>query len=205
MSDPYPARPPEAAPEAGPADPDPDPGEAEGLRLRRTRARSGGPGRDALIVLGGMLLLGAVCGVLWWLLATPAEFTKTKDGGVMDELQLARRFSADATYVVIAVVAGLAAGLGLSWWRGRDPLLTSALLLLGSVLAAAAMLAVGHVLGPGDTEAALDAARAGARVPEALDVGLPDHRTWTVYLAWPVGVLAGALVVLLAAPVDEDS
>jgi hypothetical protein len=48
----------------------------------------------------------------------------------------------------------------------------------------------------------LDAARLGAHVPETLTV----HRdAWTVFLAWPVGVLAGALVVLLGAPVDQDS
>ena len=71
-------------------------------------------------------------------------------------------------------------------------LLTSVLLVLGAVLAAAAMALTGHLLGPGDPGAALAAARVGGRVPERLDVD-----TFTVYLVWPISVLAGALVVLL--------
>jgi len=158
--------------------------------------------RDVIAVLGGLLLLGVVCGVLWWLLVSPAEYTKTRQGGVMDEAQLARRFSVKAVYVVIALVAGLASGLGLSWWRGRNPLFTSVLLVVGSLVAAAAMALVGHALGPGDTGQALEAARLGARVPETLSVGRDE---WTVYLAWPVAVLAGALVVLLGAPLEDEA
>ncbi len=71
-------------------------------------------------------------------------------------------------------------------------LLTSALLVVGAVLAAVAMALTGHLLGPGDPGAALAAAKVGAKVPERLDVD-----AFTVYLAWPISVLAGALVVLL--------
>jgi hypothetical protein len=51
---------------------------------------------------------------------------------------------------------------------------------------------VGHVLGPGDTGTALQAAAVGSTVPERLGVDV-----WTDFLAWPVAVLGGALVVLL--------
>ncbi len=164
------------------------------------RARTlGGVRGDVLVVLGGLLLLGVVCGVLWWLLVDPAAYTKTRRGGVMSENELSRRFSADGMYVVIAVVAGLVAGIVLTWWRARDPLLTSVLLVVGSGLAAAAMWLVGHQLGPGDTAAALRAAKLGAHVPERLDV-----HAWTAYLAWPVAVLAGALLVLLGRVSDTD-
>ena len=86
----------------------------------------------------------------------------------------------------------LLSGLGLTAWRRRDALLTSGLLVLGSGLAAAAMLLVGHLLGPGDPKAALEAAKVGAKVPQSLDVD-----SFIVYLSWPVGVLFGALFVLL--------
>jgi hypothetical protein len=155
-------------------------------------ARSVGARRDAVTVLGGLLLLGVLSGLLWSQVVTPAEFTKLADGGSMSEDQLSRRFGADAWYVVIAAVAGSGAGALLSWWRARDPLLTSGLLLLGSALAAAAMAGVGHLLGPSDAGAALAAADVGARVPEQLDVD-----TLLAYLAWPVGVLSGALFTLL--------
>ena len=63
------------------------------------------------------------------------------------------------------------------------------------------MALTGHLLGPGDPGAALAAAKVGARVPERLDVD-----AFTVYLAWPVAVLAGALVVLLGtAPASTGS
>jgi uncharacterized membrane protein YeaQ/YmgE (transglycosylase-associated protein family) len=156
--------------------------------------------RDALVVLGVLVALGVLGAVLWASLVTPAEFTKLAKGGGMGEGELAKQFDADAWYVVIAASAGLVAGLVLSWWRSRDPLLTTVLLVVGSALAAAVMTLLGHyVLGPGDPRAALEAAELGARVPERLDVD-----TFTVYLSWPVGVLVGAFVVLLGrAPVEQ--
>ncbi|CAN5472212.1 hypothetical protein BH10ACT10_BH10ACT10_09020 [soil metagenome] len=154
--------------------------------------RSHGLLRECALVLGGMLLLGMVCGVLWWLLVDPAAFTKLRDGGVMQEEDLSKQFSADGVYVVIAAVSGLVSGLLLIWWRTHDVLLTSVLLVLGTAVAAAARERTGHRLGPADPGAALAAAKVGARVPERLDVD-----AFTVYLAWPVSALVGALVVLL--------
>jgi hypothetical protein len=148
--------------------------------------------RDAAAVLVALLLLGVACGVLWSLVVTPAEFTKLSAGGAMSEDQLSRQFGADGWYVVIATVTGAVAGAVLTWWRSRDPLLTSGLLVLGAAVAAAAMEVVGHLLGPGDPGAALAVARLGASVPERLDVD-----AFLVYLSWPVGVLAGALFALL--------
>lgn len=139
-----------------------------------------------------MLLLGVLSGLLWSQVVTPAVYTKLADGGWMGEDQLSRQFGADAWYVVIAGVAGAVAGALLSWWRDRDPLVTSGLLLLGASVAAAAMAGAGLLLGPDDAQAALAAARVGSRVPEQLDVD-----TVLVYLSWPVGVLSGALFTLL--------
>jgi hypothetical protein len=155
--------------------------------------------RDAAAVLGPLLLLGVVCGVLWSLVVTPAVYTKLATGASMGEDQLSRQFGADGWYVLIAAGAGACAGGLLSWWRGRDPLLTSALLLVGSALAAAAMALTGHLLGPGDPRTALSAAAVGATVPERLDVD-----TLLVYLSWPIGVLAGGLFSLLGDTGDAD-
>lgn len=168
-----------------------------GARSRRTDR--GAAGRDVAVVLGCLLVLGVLCGLAWMLLASPAEFTKLRDGGSMSEVELGHRFNADGMYVVVAGVAGLVAGVALSWWRSRDPLLTSAFLVVGSALAAGAMWLTGHLLGPGDTGTALAAARVGAHVPERLGVD-----ALTVFLAWPIGVLAGALLVLLGRVSDSD-
>ena len=54
------------------------------------------------------------------------------------------------------------------------------------------MALIGHLLGPGDPAAALREAKVGAQVPLPLEVD-----TFSVYLVWPIAVLAGALVVLL--------
>jgi hypothetical protein len=161
--------------------------------MARPRDRAARPAlTDAAVVLGVLLLLGVVGGVVWWLLVDPAAFTKLPDGGVMQEDDLGRQFAADGWYVVVAGVAGLVAGLGLSTWRTRDALLTSVLLVVGSVLAAVAMALTGHLLGPGDPAAALRDVAVGGRVPEPLGV---DARA--AYLAWPLAVLLGAVVVLL--------
>lgn len=171
-----------------------------------------GRGRDAAVVIGVLLVLGVLAGVLWSVLVTPAEFTKLPTGGSMGEDQLGRQFGADAWYVVIAVLTGLAAGAVLSWWRSSSVLVTSAALLLGAVVAAVAMAVTGHLLGPGDPETALAAAKVGTAVPEALDVGIRPvwplthylKDTLPVYLSWPVGVLIGALLVLVGRGDDED-
>jgi hypothetical protein len=149
-------------------------------------------GRDAAAVIATFLVLGVLGGVLWHVLVTPAEFTRLARGGAMGEDELAKIFGADGWYAVIGSLAGLAAGLALSWWRSRDALLTSGLLVIGSAVAAVVMLLVGHLLGPGTPRAALAAAKVGSKVPERLDVD-----SFIVYLVWPVGALAGALFVLL--------
>ena len=176
----------EPAPAAVWAAPQQPTDDASGPRSRRKL-----PG-DGAVVIGIFLVLGLAGGVLWWLLVDPAAYTKTRDGGVMSEAALRRQFSADGVYAVIAAVTGLVTGLVLTWWRSRDPLLTSLLLVLGAALAAAVMALTGYLLGPGDPATALREARLGAQVPLRLEVD-----TLSVYLVWPVAVLAGALVVLL--------
>jgi hypothetical protein len=168
--------------------------------------------RDAVVVVAVLLALGVLGGVLWSQVVTPAEFTKLAKGGAMGEDQLSRQFGADGWYVVIAAVTGLVAGAVLSWWRSTDALVTSAALVGGAVVAAVAMALTGHLLGPADPERALAVARVGARVPSSLDVGMRPvwplaaylEDTLAVYLAWPVGVLAGALLVLVGRAREDD-
>lgn len=168
--------------------------EADG-EVRRERRRRAGPARavgsDVLAVLGAYLLLGLVCGLAWWLLVDPATFTKVGDGGSMSEVQLGKRFDADGWYSVVGGVAGLASGLALTRWRSRDFVLTTVLLLLGAAAAAAVMAVTGHLLGPGDPDAALAAATAGTGVPVQLEV-----TARATYLVWPIAALVGSLGVL---------
>ena len=157
-----------------------------------SRASRSGPAEDLVAVLGTYLVLGVVGAVLWWLLCDPATFTVTSEGGVaMGEVELAKRFDPDAWYAVIAAVLGLVSGAAVTWWRSRDHLLTSGLLLLGSGLAAGVMAVLGGWLGPADPRTIAAGAEAGARLPAPLTIDAP-----VTYLVWPVTVLLGALVVL---------
>jgi hypothetical protein len=165
--------------------------------------RPGGPAsrplQEAVVVVGLLLVLGALGGVLWSQVVTPAEFTKLTKGAAMGEVQLGRQFARDGWYVVIALVAGVLAGVCVLRWRPPAPLLHVGLLLAGCCVAAAVMAWVGHLLGPGDPQPLLSAAKVGAAVPQRLRVD-----TFVVYLAWPFGALVGALLVLLG-PVREDA
>ena len=151
--------------------------------------------RDVGVVLGVFLVLGLVTGLLWWVLVDPATFTRVDDGGSMTEVELGKRFNGDAWYAVIGAVAGLVSGVWLTWWRSRDFVLTTALLVVGAALAAAVMSVTGHLLGPGDSDTALAAVKAGAQVPVQLEVTAKAS-----YLVWPIAVLVGALVVLWSTP-----
>lgn len=162
--------------------------------------RSDGVFQDAVAVLGTYLALGVICGLVWWLLVEPAMFTKLKGGGSMDELELGKRFDGDAWYAVIAALTGLLSGTLISWWRSRDLLVTTALLLIGAGIAATVMTVTGHLLGPGDPDAALAAAKIGEQVGVQLQV-----TARATYLVWPISVLIGGLMVLWSPSRDHSS
>jgi hypothetical protein len=153
--------------------------------------RARGPVGDVLAVLGTFVLLGVVGGLLWWVLAEPAEYTRGRAGLAMSELELARRFDTDGWFAVIALVAGVLGGVTVTWWRSRDLRVTTLLLVPASALAAAAMAVVGRLLGPDAPGAGDQLVRRGGSVAVELAVSAPQ-----VYLLWPIAVLAGALVVL---------
>lgn len=163
----------------------------------RRRSWPTGVAGDVLVVLLVFAVLGVLCGVLWWVLVDPAQFTKRPSGGTMGEIELGKRFDTDGWYTVLAVVPGFLAGLLLTWWRDRDFRLTTVLLVPGAAVAAVLMAVVGRLLGPGDPDIALEAAKLGARVPVELAVTAD-----AVYLTWPIAVLLGSLVVLWSSPED---
>jgi hypothetical protein len=171
--------------------------EPEASDTERPHARDGLLA-DAAWVLGTSVVLGLLGGVLWWLLVDPALFTKApNDGLAMGEAQLGKRFAADGWFVVIAAVFGLLSGSALTWWRSRDFLATSVLLVVGSVIGTALMVLVGRLLGPPDPESLAASAAVGDRLPMQLEV------TATVaYLVWPIAVLVGALFVLWSPPTE---
>lgn len=155
------------------------------------------PGRgaqigDAALTLFVFAVLGVAGGFLWHHLVTLPTFTRTPEGGAMDQIQLAGMIGIDGWFFVVAGVGGLLAGIGLMLWRGTEPVLVVLLLLVGGALASYLMLKVGLHLGPGDPASALTAAKDGATVPVQL-----RPQAHGVEFAWPLGALVGGLLVLL--------
>lgn len=165
------------------------------VRPRRPRSEVRGALTDVGAVLAVFVAVGVLCGLVWWQLVDPATFTKTGNGASMGEIALGKRFNADGWYAVLAGAAGLLAGGLVTWWRSRDYVLTTALVVLGAAVAAALMARIGHLLGPGAPGVALAAAQAGEQVPVRLVVTAK-----AAYLVWPIAVLIGALFVLWSTP-----
>lgn len=154
---------------------------------------------DAAWVLGTFVVLGLVGAFVWWLLVDPAMFTKARSGGLtMGEAELGKRFATDGWFVVIAAVLGLVSGSVLTWWRSRDFLATTVLLVVGSVVATGLMALVGRLLGPADPGRLVASAEVGDRLPMQLAVTAD-----VAYLVWPIAVLVGALFVLWSPPTES--
>lgn len=160
------------------------------------RRLGSGPLGDVAAVLATFLVLGAVCGVLWVVVVQPAHLARVPGGfQAPSEVDLARRFNPDGWYSVLAIVGGFLGGLGVIWWRSRDFLLTTVLLVPGAALAATVMAVVGRALGPSDPKVALAQAPRGQIAPMELVVTAK-----AAYLMWPIAVLFGALMVLWSSP-----
>ena len=146
---------------------------------------------DVLVVLSWFVAAGVLGAVLWWQVTPLAEYTRTATDAAMGEDQLGRQVSADGWYFAIAVLGGLVSGVALLVLRRRDPVVTVVLVTLGGLLAAWLMLRVGLWLGPADPKDVLDSVAVGGKVPLQLET-----HTTGVFLAWPIGALLGATVVL---------
>jgi hypothetical protein len=165
-----------------------------------TSARQSGLAADAVAVLGVYVALGVLTAVVWWLLYDPALYTKGPDGGLgMGEVELGKRFDSDAWYAVVAAVAGLLSGTLVTWWRGRDPLLTALLVLVGALVAAGLMSTLGGWLGPPDPRSVVASVEVGGTVPSPLRVDAA-----ACYLVWPVTALIGSLIVLWSPPPADE-
>jgi hypothetical protein len=188
----------------GATDPLP-PSEAEPVKdpAERAPASSSDVARDVLVVLGGMAVIGILCGVLWWALVEPSQLVRLQDAVGQDELGLSRDFSATGWYTVIALVAGLLSGLLFGFLRRRDPLVTLFLVLAGCCVAAVLMFGTGYLLGPDDPTTGLETAAVGTRADAPLELHgtlmrIDDLVVYTAYLAWPIGALVGLLIPLLS-------
>lgn len=147
---------------------------------------------DVAAVAVTFAVLGVAGAFLWHHQVDLPAYTRTAQGAVLDQLQLAKMVNIDGWYAAIAVAGGLVAGILLTWMRGREPLVLVVLLVAGGALAAWLMLHLGAHLGPHVTRATLDRLPQGGR---AL-VPLQPHARGVEYV-WPMAALVGAIAVLL--------
>ncbi|HET7690352.1 MAG TPA: hypothetical protein VFK41_08235 [Nocardioidaceae bacterium] len=167
----------------------PEPGEMSGEMPSRLALAAQDGGR----VLGVFAALGVLCGVVWLLLVEPAQVVRVEGNVLQSEIELTRMFAYDGWYAAIAAPVGLLAGLLLSNWRSRDPLVTLLFVVAGCCLAAVLMLGTGYLLGPADPAVVLAEAPIGATA----DVQMKVSGVAT-YLAWPLPTLLGSLISLLS-------
>jgi hypothetical protein len=147
--------------------------------------------------LAGSLALGAVAGVVWWLIVKPPAYELNSNGGATTtERGLTEFIAGDAWFCAIGLVAGLL--IGLAAWRWLRSLGWTVVLvvLVCAVASALTCWLVGYRLGPGDFSARLAAAQPGQLVPIPLTL-----RARASLLVWPFFAI---IPVLLGSSIGRD-
>lgn len=135
----------------------------------------------------------AVAGAFVWRAVTDLPvFTRSAQGGLMDQVQLAKAVSIDGWFFTIGAVGGLVGGAVLMLVRRSRPILMVVLTAAAGALASWVMLQAGLHLGPPDPDVVLRSAAPGTHVPVQLRT-----MAHSVEFAWPLGGLLGGLLVLL--------
>lgn len=185
------------SPYGGPVDPSwPPPFPEEGSSRGPMDVR--GLVRDLAFIVGGLAVLGVVCGVIWSQAVDPVQLTRTESGIGQGELQLSRAFNADGWFVVVGAAGGLLGGLAAGFTRRRDLVATVLLVVVGCAVAALLMRLTGEALGPADPTRMLEAAEVGDTADAPLEL-----TGFAPYLAWPIATFLGLLVPLLAQSDDR--
>lgn len=149
--------------------------------------------RDVVVVLAAFLVAGVLVGLLWPLLVDPVTVTRSEAGLTTGEVALANRFDQDAWYSVLGGGAALVLGVVLTLWRRAHEAATVVALVAGALLGAWVSATVGNATGPEAAEVTLADAELGATAPDQVVVTAD-----AAYLAWPLGAVLGAVVVLWA-------
>lgn len=159
--------------------------------------------RVGVLLLAGALL-GALCGVVWQWVWTPPTGAAWQQKWYLDPAGVTAEVGATGWFTVIGVVGGVVYGtVAGKACRGRE-LATLAGVVLGGLLAAWVMYAVGHALGPADPHELARTAGDWEKIPGDLRLagaGLPlplsEVRFGSSALLAPaVGALLGLVGIL---------
>ncbi|WP_109506370.1 hypothetical protein [Nocardioides speluncae] len=159
-------------------------------RPAETSAPDRGAARQASLIIGIFVVVGAGCGVLWerfWTAPTGIVF---EGKWYLVGPDAVDSFDGTGRYILIAAIAGLLLGTVLSLALDRDEVATLVGVAVGSLLAALVMAWVGNLLGPPDPrELAPDKEDSTELVSDLRVEGRSP------YVAFPAGALTGAVIV----------
>jgi DivIVA domain-containing protein len=172
---------------------------------RSGRLAAGSPVRTVLLILLAYAALGAVAGAVWEAIWTPPGQVVAQHQVFFDSYASLRRvFTGTGLYVLVGAVASALVALVVSLLaRGRE-LLTLALVIVGSAIAAALMLKVGTMLAPGDPASIARHTTQRTLVHGQLTV--EGKTLWGVkspYLIWPMASLLVLALVFFARPTSH--
>lgn len=149
--------------------------------------------RDTGLVVWVFGVLGLIAGLVWAFFAPYSHYTRFSEAIGQGQLELSETWNADAWFVVLSVVAGLAGGLFFGFRRRMDPLAVVIGVLAGSAVGVVLMAGIGTFAGPSDPTSQLMSAAVGTSAGAPLD--------WPplgVTLAFPLAAVVGVLVGLFA-------
>ncbi|QWC85601.1 hypothetical protein KLP28_02135 [Nocardioidaceae bacterium] len=162
------------------------------------------PRRSAATTFVALVLAGVVGGVVWRLVWTPDVYVVSDGAAGLGEVELARTFTSDAWYLVVAAPLGLLVGLARRRTSRPSGMLDLLAAVVGSAVAAYVMLGVGRLLGPSVlSPAELSGVADGTRLDGPLQLATAVSSeglgsiVFVVMLAWPLGVLAGWVAELI--------
>lgn len=147
--------------------------------------------RDVLVVLGAFLVAAAVVGAIWPHVVDPVVVERTDVGLLTDEIALADRFDAVGWFTLLGGGFGIVLGALLVASRRTNEIVTLLAVVAGAFLAAWLSARLGTWWGPADPNQVLAHAKVGATAPDQVTLDAS-----AAYLAWPIGALIGATVVL---------
>lgn len=148
--------------------------------------------RDALLMLAGFAVVGALGGLGWEVWWTPPTGVVLDGTWFPDDQGVRDQFSGTGLFVIVGLVCGVLAGAACAWLVDRMELLTLAAVVAGSVLATWVMLQVGQALAPPDPQARAAEVADYTELPGTLEVTGSG-----AYAALPAGALTGLVVVFI--------
>jgi hypothetical protein len=141
-----------------------------------------------LIASAGMIVLGAIGGLLWLGLADPAEWEVTQRGIILTEDAARGQFEVVVTFVALGAVLCLGWGLVAGRWLREVGWPLVPIFAAAASVAAVIAWRIGVALGPADPRESVHPSL-GDRLPAPLEID-----AFAPFLAWPIFALFGLLL-----------